>query len=185
VAAIRNRFAGKFLLGHAAALYDEGKGQSVLIEAMRLLADELPNLQLLFMGSGQDELMLKNAASDLNNVSFEGFTDRLGDYFAALDMYVHPSRREGLGSVLLDAMQAELPIIASCVGGIPEIIDDHVNGLLVPAGNARVLADMILRLYADTDLSRALAQRGKACAEQYTSEIMAHKYAQLYQALSA
>lgn len=180
--AIRQRFAGKFLLGHAAAMVPN-KGQAVLIEAMRLLADELPELQLLLLGRGRDEAMLRQAAAGLDNVCFEGFTERLGDYFAALDLYVHPSHIEGLGSVLLDAMQAGLPIIASRAGGIPEIVHDRVNGLLVPPGDPQALAAAIRRLYADTELRSELAQRGQEQAVHYSPEIMGQRYAQLYSAL--
>lgn len=182
VSAIRQRFAGKFLLGHAAALVPN-KGQSVLIEAMRLLADELPDVQLLLMGQGKDEALLRQAAEGMGNVQFEGFVDNPGDYFAALDLYVHPSLSEGLGSVLLDAMQAGLPIIASRAGGIPEIIHNQVNGLLVPPGDPGALADAIRRLYLDRPLRQTLVTTGRAMIKGYSAGAMAERYARLYTAL--
>ncbi|MGB1581318.1 MAG: glycosyltransferase family 4 protein [Nevskiales bacterium] len=181
--AIRERFSGKFLLGHAGALVDRHKGQGTLIEAMHLLANDCPDLHLLLLGSGEDEALLKQKAQGLDNISFEGFTEQLGDYLAALDLFVYPSRFEGLGSVLLDAMQKGLPIVASDVGGIPEIVRDQHNGLLVPAGDAAALAGAIRKLYADAALRKRLAENGQQLATAYSPQAMARQYADLYRSL--
>lgn len=179
-AGIRARFANKFIIGQAAALVDRHKGQKTLIEALRLLSNDAPDLQLLFLGSGPDEAQLRQAARQLDNVSFEGFTHHLGDYLGAMDLFAYPSNFEGLGSVLLDAMYIGLPIVASDVGGIPEIIQSEENGLLVKPGNPRMLADAILRLYKDAALRGRLGERAKVGAVQYSPVDMAGKYAQLY-----
>ena len=178
---IRSRFAGRFLIGHAGALVDRHKGQGTLIRAMRKLAGEEPDLQLLLMGSGEDEAELRRLAQGLDNVSFEGFIDGLGDYLAALDLFVYPSNFEGLGSVLLDAMHAELAIIASQVGGIPEIVQHGDNGLLVPPGDVDALASAIRELKNNAELRQQLAMQGRAKAEAYSPEAMARQYAALYQ----
>ena len=179
VAAIRERFKDRFLIGHAGALVDRHKGQGTLIQAMRLLAGELP-VQLLLMGSGPDEASLRAAASGLENVSFEGFADNLGDYMAALDLFAYPSNFEGLGSALLDAMQAGLPIIASDVGGIPEIVEAEKNGLLVPPGDAEALANAIRRLYQDAELRNRLASSARDFVQAYSPAAMAQRYAAVY-----
>ena len=72
--------------------------------------------------------MLKNAAAGLSNVMFTGFVDNVGDYLAAFDVFVLPSNREGIGSVLFDAMDRALPVVASRVGGVPDIVHDGENG---------------------------------------------------------
>lgn len=147
VAGVHKRFAGKFLVGHAAALVDRHKGQMTLIRAMRRLAQDCPAIQLILLGAGEDEAMLRAAAADLPNVHFEGFTERLGDYLRAIDLFAFPSNYEGLGSVILDAMDAGQAVVASDVGGIPDIVHPGVNGLLVPPGDDAALADAIARLY--------------------------------------
>jgi glycosyltransferase involved in cell wall biosynthesis len=116
----------------------------------------------------------------MDNVSFEGFTDCLGDYLAALDLFAYPSNFEGLGSVLLDAMHASLPIVASRVGGIPEIVSHGENGLLVEAGNSAALAAAILQLSEDAGLRQRLATNARQCADAYAPAEMARQYAALY-----
>ena len=66
--------------------------------------------------------MLKAAAAGLSNLTFTGFVDNVGDYLAAFDIFILPSNREGIGSILLDAMEQGLPVIASRVGGVPDIV---------------------------------------------------------------
>lgn len=179
-AAIRSRFPGRFLLGHAGALVNRHKGQLFLIQAMRELAVTRPDLQLLLLGQGPDEAMLRAEAEGLANVSFEGFSDRLGDYLHALDLFVYPSQYEGLGSVLLDAMHVGLPVIASNVGGIPEIVRDGDNGLLVPPGDSGALAAAISGLYLDPERRARLSENGKRLAAGHAPEKMADKYLALY-----
>lgn len=182
-AAIRKRFKGKFILGHAGALIDRNKGQKTLIEALRICAGQLPDLQLLLLGNGPDEAALKQATVGLDNVSFEGFSDDLGSYLAAMDLFVFPSRFEGLGSVLLDAMRSGLPVIASRVGGIPEIVQHQTNGLLVTPGDANELAAAIKQLHADAKLRQQLGKNAKQMAVDYSPARMARQYQDLYKAI--
>ncbi len=185
VRALRQRFTGRFVIGHAAALVDRHKGQAVLIEAMRLLEQKHPALQLLLLGRGEDEARLREAANGLSNVHFEGFVSNLGDYLQAMDLFAFPSRYEGLGSVLLDAMHAGLPVVASDVGGIPEIVSDGRNGLLVPPGNAHALAEAIERVYLDAALRETFAAAARERAHEYSPAVMADKYLELYRHLEA
>ena len=179
---IRNRFPDRFLIGHAAA-FVPNKGQLVLIEAMRSLAGTLPELHLVLLGKGPDEARLKEAAQGLCNVSFEGHVENLGDYFTALDLYIHPSLQEGLGSVILDAMHAGLPVIASRAGGIPEIVKDRQNGLLVEAGNPQAIADAILLLYEDEHLRGLIGKRAEKYTRDFTPEMMARNYEEIYRSI--
>ncbi len=105
----------------------------------------------MLVGGGEDEGMLKTAAAGLSNVTFTGFVDNVGDYLAAFDIFVLPSNREGIGSVLLDAMDRALPVVASRVGGVPDIVHDGENGILIDAGRPDQLRDGILALCADPD----------------------------------
>lgn len=180
VAEIKQTYPGKFLLGHAGALVNRHKGQLYLIRAMRRLQPDYPDLHLLLLGRGEDEAMLKAEAKELSNLSFPGFTDRLGDYLHALDMFVFPSLNEGLGSVLLDAMHAGLPVIATRVGGIPDIVKHGENGLLVPPENEEALARAIGELYEDPQRRQELAESGRQFSTAYSPQAMAGKYIDLY-----
>ncbi len=183
IAALRRRFAGRFVVGHAGALVNRHKGQLHLIHAAQQLRERCPDLQLVLLGAGEDEGMLREAARGLDNVLFTGFQHNLGDWFGALDVFAFPSLYEGLGSVLLDAMQAGLPIIASDVGGIPEVVRHEANGLLVPPGDSAALARAILRLYEDRALRERLSTAGRALAQGYSPARMTDSYLQHYRLL--
>ncbi|MGH8529925.1 MAG: glycosyltransferase family 4 protein [Nevskiales bacterium] len=183
VSVLRRRFAGKFVVGHAGALVNRHKGQLYLIEAVRQLRQRCPDLQLVLLGAGKDEAMLRASARGLDNVLFAGFQHNVGDWFAALDAFAFPSLHEGLGSVLLDAMQAGLPIVASAVGGIPEIVEHEVNGLLVPPRDAGALAQAMLRLYQEPALRDRFSAAGRVTAQRYSPADMTDSYLQHYRLL--
>ena len=100
---------------------------------------------------------------------FTGFQDRPITYMQSFDMFVLPSLSEGLSSAILNAMACSLPVIATKVGGIPELVAHDVNGLLVPPGDPASLARAIERLVADPELSFRMGQHGrKRVEEQFT-----------------
>lgn len=182
-AAIRGRFSGKFLVGHVGALDNAQKGQEYIIAVARDLAASHPDVQFLLVGGGDDEAMLKAAAAGLPNVEFTGFVDNVGDYLAALDVFVLPSNREGIGSILLDAMERGLPVIASRVGGVPDIVHHGANGFLIDAGDVAALRETLLVLRGDPVLRRTLGERGREFAKGYTGDVMWRKYLALYEKL--
>ena len=114
----------------------------------------------MLVGGGDDEAMLKSLAAGLSNVTFTGFVNNVGDYLAAFDVFVLPSNREGIGSILLDAMDRGLPVIASRVGGVPDIVHDDDNGILIEAGSVDQLRAAILALRADAG-RRRVARRAR------------------------
>ncbi|RAR59572.1 glycosyltransferase involved in cell wall biosynthesis [Onishia taeanensis] len=178
--ALRADFPGKYLVGHVGALVDRHKGQRVLIDAARRLQRTQPDLQVLFFGQGEDAEVLETEAADLANVTFMGFRDNIGDYLPGLDLFAFPSRNEGLGSVLLDVMDAGVPIVASRVGGIPDIVHDDDTGLLVPPGDAEALATAIACLHDDPARAQRLAVGASAQLDRYTPKAMADAYWRLY-----
>jgi 2-deoxystreptamine N-acetyl-D-glucosaminyltransferase/2-deoxystreptamine glucosyltransferase len=103
---------------------------------------------------------------------------------AALDVLVLPSAYEEMGSVLVEAMAAGLPVVASAVGGIPEVVQDGVTGLLVPPGDADALAAALDRLVADPALRARLAAGARAHARRYAWPELAARVAAVYAAAS-
>lgn len=178
---IRRRFSGKFLVGHAGALVNRHKGQQYLIEAARTLQNDCPEMHFLLLGHGKDERWLRSLATGLGNVTFVGFRENLGDYLAALDLFVFPSLQEGLGSVLLDAMQFSLPIVASNVDGIPDIIQHAKNGILVPPGNAEALAIAIKALYCNGQMRQVISENAFSESIRYQPRAIAERYLSIYQ----
>jgi glycosyltransferase involved in cell wall biosynthesis len=182
-AAIRARFAGKLVVGHVGALDNAQKGQEYIIAVARELERSHPDVHFVLVGGGDDEAALKAAAAGLSNVTFTGFVDNVGDYLAAFDIFILPSNREGIGSILLDAMEQGLPVVASRVGGVPDIVREGVNGILIDAANPAQLRDAILALRADPERRRAYGARGREFAKDFTSEAMWRKYFALYESL--
>jgi glycosyltransferase involved in cell wall biosynthesis len=180
---IRAQFEGRLLVGHVGALDNSQKGQEYLIAVARELESSCPDVVFMLVGGGADEAMLKGLAAGLRNVVFTGFVDNVGDYLAAFDIFALPSNREGIGSILLDAMERALPIVASGVGGVPEIVHHEHNGLLIDRGSTEQLRDAILRLRADPALRSALGERGRELAGQFTAERMCRRYLDLYETL--
>jgi glycosyltransferase involved in cell wall biosynthesis len=129
--------------------------------------------------------MLKQASLGLPNLTFTGFVDNVGDYLSAFDLFVLPSRREGVGSILFDAMEHALPIVATPVGGVPNIVRSGENGVLIELDNARQLGESIVQLASDPELRSSLGSAGKRLAESHTAPIMAEAYLELYQTILA
>jgi glycosyltransferase involved in cell wall biosynthesis len=177
---IRDRFPGKWIVGNVGALDNAQKGQEYIIEVARRLESSHPDFQFLLVGGGDDEAMLHELAGDLSNVSFTGWVDNVGDHLAAFDLFILPSNKEGIGGILLDAMDRALPIIASRVGGLPELIRDGENGVLIDPRSPDQLEAAILRLHDDPDLRRSMGARGREFSRGFTADAMAQQYLELY-----
>lgn len=178
--AIKKRFDNKFLIGNVGALVDSHKGQSLLIEAAKVLEKSHPDLHFIILGRGHDEAKFKEQAAGLTNVTFEGFVDNVNDYVSCFDLFLFPSRHEGLGSILFDVMQLDVPIIATDVGGIPDIIQNNVNGLLIPPADAKAIESSVLTLYRDREMRERLTAAAISTVDRYSPENMAHAYNNLY-----
>jgi glycogen(starch) synthase len=164
------------------------KGVSTLVEAAGLLKE--PSAQVLLVGDGPERSKLERDAERLgvdDRLHFVGFFahERLPAVLAHADLLVLPSLYEELGTVLLEAMQAALPIVASITGGIPDLIEDGVNGMLVPAGDPEALARAIDRLLADRDLARRLSKEAQQRAKDYDWEVLAERVLRVYQGVTA
>jgi len=163
----------------AAKLY-EHKGHQVSIEAARILEQTHPDIQFCFLGDGPDEEKLRQQASGLTNVHFAGKQTNMGDWFAASDLLIHPSYSEGLGSVILEASAAGLPVIGTRAGGIPDIIRDGENGLLVDSGAPQQLADAIVRMREDSTLQAHIRERAPILLKPFEIAHTAERYEALY-----
>lgn len=178
---LANRYQDKFVVGHIGALHDASKGQSDLIEVARSMSRTHPDVLFMLIGSGPDEAQFKQAAQGLSNVEVIGHVANVGDYLKVMSVFAFPSRIEGLGSTLLDAMDYSLPIVATAVGGIPELVQDNVNGLLVTSGNTDQLAFALQRLYSDPALRKKFGDKGHSRVQKHTPDAMVERYLEIYQ----
>jgi glycosyltransferase involved in cell wall biosynthesis len=177
-----------FLVGIVAALEDH-KGHRYLLEAAQILKERAPKVKIVIVGKGSLELDLDQQARALgvtDLVFFLGFRDDVPRILASLDLFVLSSHLEGLGTSIMDAMASRLPVVATQVGGIPEVVIHEETGLLVSPRNPAALAEAILKIYQDRDLARRLGERGyEVVHEKFSAEAMARRIIAVYEKLAA
>ncbi|MFT6029690.1 MAG: glycosyltransferase involved in cell wall biosynthesis [Oleiphilaceae bacterium] len=171
--------AYKFLVLHATSL-ETHKGFDVTINAARILQEKNSPIHFLLLGSGPQEVDLRKQAEGLTNVFFMSKQQDMGTWFASANLLVHPSYKEGLGSVILEAIAAGLPVIASNTGGIPDIIEHEKTGLLIEPGNAQELSDAIERLSNDQELREQLQTNAKEILPAFEITQTSKRYHDLY-----
>jgi glycosyltransferase involved in cell wall biosynthesis len=152
------------VVGNVAALVPH-KGQRHLIEAAHIVVQRLPDARFVILGEGELREPLERLVREYHlekHVLLPGFrTDVLG-CIKSFDLFVMSSVTEGLGTSLLDAMACSRPIVATRAGGIPEVVDDGVTGVLVPARDHQAMADAIVALLEDRPRRTAMGDAGLA-----------------------
>lgn len=160
---------GDFVIGHMGAFTKE-KGQDVAVAAAALVRQSLPRARIVLAGDGQLLSEMRKRAPE--NVTFPGFVADRAAFFAALDLFIMPSRSEAWGLAALEAMAYGVPVIASDVGGLPEIVGPGSGGWLVPAGDPKALAEAITIAASDTDQLRARGEKALVRAQLFSVDRM-------------
>jgi glycosyltransferase involved in cell wall biosynthesis len=182
---LRRRFGLKdeAAIGIIARLSDV-KGIDILIKAMPKVISQMPKVRVLIMGQGKEEEALKKLTSSLKAdgyVQFHPIVDNTAAALPVFDIFVMPSRQEGLGLSVMEAQACGLPVIASKVGGLPTLIKHELTGLLVEPENPDALAQAILRLLKDKALAQKLGTNGRDfIRKNYSAEGMVEKTMNLY-----
>jgi glycosyltransferase involved in cell wall biosynthesis len=165
------------------------KGHAALLAALARLKDTHPLLRVVCFGRGPLAQPLRDISAELGldpYVRWAGHREDLPALVPGLDLLVHPAVREGLGVALLEALSAGVPVIASAVGGIPDIIEHGVQGQLVPAGDVNALAAAIAALADDPQARRRMGRAGRARVEaQFSAAGMASAHLPVYEAVLA
>jgi glycosyltransferase involved in cell wall biosynthesis len=175
------------LVGMISALRPE-KGHDIAIAALARLRDRFPRLRLLIAGQGPYAAELERLAAPLGDgVMLVGRRADVTHVFDALDVCLHPSRMDAFPTTLIEALATSAPVLASAVGGIPEIIDDGRTGVLLPAPpTADAVAEALAALLADPSRRHALAEAGRsAYAERFTADPWVQHTRALYDAVRA
>jgi glycosyltransferase involved in cell wall biosynthesis len=185
-AEIRRRFGADpdgRLVGTAARLTAQ-KGLDTLIEAARRLIEQDARIRVVIAGRGEQEARLRDLAARADPAGRIHLAGQLADipaFLRALDVFVLPSRWEGLGIVLLEAMAHECPVVATRVGGIPEVVTDGVTGRLVAPDDPGALAEAVLGLIRDPGLASELRRAARQAFERrFTAARMAAETAAIY-----
>jgi glycosyltransferase involved in cell wall biosynthesis len=171
------------IIGLVARLIKQ-KGITDLLKALPEVINKFPDVSLIITGEGPFEDELKRESCDLGinkNIFFIGSRLDIPELLKLFDLYVLPSVSEGLPMVLLEAMAAGCPIIATKVGGIPMAVKHGENGSLIEPKNPKVLSSEIIRLLLNKGLRERYSQRGiKIFREKFSAEMMTRKYEKLY-----
>ncbi|MCL4499024.1 MAG: glycosyltransferase [Chloroflexi bacterium] len=167
-----------FVVGTVARL-EPNKGIKFLVCAAKELREQLSDLRVVIVGAGRDKLDLEREAERLgisDIVTFTGFREDARRLMTSFDIFALPSLMEGFALVVIEAMAAGIPVVASQVGGVPEIIDNGRNGLLVDASDPRSLSQAILKLYHFPELRRSIMREayedfyGRFTTERFVAE---------------
>lgn len=174
----------QFVLGSIGRLEPE-KGYTVLLRAFHTLLSFLPHARLILVGDGSERRQLEWLARQLrieHSVQFVGFQEQTAGWYKNFDCFVLPSvGREAFGIVLLEALAAACPVVASRLGGVTEIIQDQVNGLLVEPGNSEALVQAMLWVYQHPDLALQLGYAGQQMVmERFTIQAMLAQLLRLF-----
>jgi glycosyltransferase involved in cell wall biosynthesis len=163
------------------------KGVDVLVEAARLVRRTHPDVRFAVLGEGPDRPALEDRIRSANLdsvVRLAGFEADVWPAIWAAEVVCLPSKSEGMPNVLLEAMAAGKPIVASCVGGVPEAVESEINGLLVEPDEPASLAGAILRLVDDASLAQRLGKVARETAEaRFSAKESVAAYARLYRRL--
>lgn len=179
----------KKILLYLNALVPE-KGPDVLVKSMPKIIERVPEVHLVFVGKGRmrrelEKLSIKEGIQ--NHVTFAGFIKEglKPLYYKASDIFVIPStgEHESFGIVNLEAMASGLPIVASRIGGIPDIVNDGENGLLVPPGNPDALAEAIVYLLKNENVRENMANDGRKKVRNYSWDKIAEQTEKIYKKL--
>lgn len=177
----------EILIGSVGRLEDKVKNFSIVIDALKLIRDINPLVKLVIVGDGDDydSLVQKAIDSDLiESILFTGYDVDVHKYYAAMDIFCLASITESFGLVLVEAMLAKLPIVATNVGGIPYVVDNHESGILVEPLCVYSLVDALSELINNPNEMLRMGSNGKMRAEIFFSpERYANEVQKLYESL--
>ncbi len=176
--------AGSPIVGMVGRFDLQFKDQATLIRAMHLVRQKVRNAQLVLVGDGPNRPNVERLATELNLqgcVHFLGLRQDVPVLLHHLDVFVLSSRSEGQSIAVLEAMSAQRPIVATAVGGTPELLADGECGLLVPPGDPQAMAEAITTLLGDSRQRHELARRARErFMAQHSIECMGRAYLEVY-----
>lgn len=160
------------------------KNHLLLIQAFEQAISKHPNLKLLLVGDGElrpDIEKIVKEKSLGHNICFLGLRQDIPELLTACDSFILSSDWEGVPMTILEAMAVGRPVIATSVGGVPELVEDEVSGLLVPPGNARALSQAMVQLADDLSLREKMGKQSqKRALERFDINLVARQYEELY-----
>ncbi len=162
------------------------KGVQYLLGAMSIVHQELPEAKLILVGDGEERELLESLTDSLGIrecVEFAGRVphERVQDYMNLAEVFVLPSLSEGFPVTILEAMACGLPIVATRVGGVPDIIEDGANGYLINTKNPEQIAEALLKLLQDEQLREDISGNNREEVRRYRWDSVAATLEGIYQ----
>lgn len=176
---------GQLLIGTSARL-EQQKGIDLLLRGFARIARHEPNALLVIAGDGKEQMPLMQLAHELGisaRVCFCGFRADVPSVLAGLDLFALPSRTEGFGIAIVEAMAMGLPVVASRVGGVLDIITNGLDGVLVPLEDIEALTTAILELLHNPEARRRLGLAARQRAQVFSPQAAAQQHEALYERL--
>jgi len=174
------------VVGTIGALTRE-KGHQYLLRAALKVIRIYPEAIFLLVGDGIERPGLEKTASSLgikDSVIFAGMRKDVPEILSILNVFVLPSLNEGLPMALLEAQAAQIPVVATSVGAIPDVLENGVTGMLIPPKDPQAIAEAIIMILSDKKLASGIAQKGfERVRDNFSSEKMASKYLSIYREL--
>lgn len=175
-----NAIVRPLIVAAIGAISFRDKGQDLIVEVARQFAQRGEEVQFLIAGDGEDLDALRECTAGMENLRVLGWVDEVSGLLREAHLLLHPARVEGLGSVLLESMASGTPVLATSVGGIPEVVEDGRNGLLVEPDSVAALVEAIERCLAHPHLLDELSRQARQDANRYTATRMAEQYLAVY-----
>lgn len=186
----KNRVRKKWNIGNDDAVIGivsklwEGKGHEILIRAFKEVKKEIKGARLIIVGEGPLAGTLHDLVDSLSltdSVVFTGFQMDVAEVISSFDVAVLPSYFEGMGRVLIEAMAMEKPVVASRVGGIPDLVKDGVNGFLIRPGDIKGFEDALKKLLNDKGLANIMGKDGrKRVTDKFSADAMVRSIDDIY-----
>jgi glycosyltransferase involved in cell wall biosynthesis len=165
------------------------KGVKYMLEGFKSVAEKFKNVHLVIAGTGELENMLKEFTTEYKlekRIHLLGFRKDIPDLMRTFDIFLLPSLWEGFGIVLIEALAAGKPIVATNTSSIPEIVEDGRNGILVPPENSEAISDALTRLISEPELKTKFGKEGqKIVQEKFTTERMINNYEKIFSEMPA
>ncbi len=166
------------IIGNVAAIAAH-KDYFTFVDTAEILLKSNIALKFLIIGSDGGEEALIKAYIDKKQLNdyfiFTGFRNDIPEILPELDVFLFSSKEEGLGTSVIDALAGGVPVVATKAGGVPEIIQDGINGFLAPIRDAAKLADRVNYVLSNAEIRQAIIKKGKVTAEQFSKSQMAEK----------
>ncbi len=159
------------------------KDGATFLRAAKLIRERFPRVRFIMAGEGEDRGELEALRRELcldDAVQFLGNRDDMPEVMASMDVFALSSINEGFGRVIVEAMASGVPVAATTVGGVPEVVEDGISGLLVPPRDPERLAEAVGRILEDDGLRRRLRENGLGRSRAYDTRVMVDLYEGLY-----